>query len=96
MNWGEQVLRLDPYLQPTARSLVDAISRFFATHAFARCQFYDSEAAALLGVNGEQLRQAKYELMRKVYICELPKRGNGKPCYGLRLGTKVNNDDEAA
>jgi len=67
MNWGEQVLRLDPYLQPTARS-----SRFFATHAFARCQFYDSEAAALLGVNGEQLRQAKYKLMRKGYLCELP------------------------
>ena len=96
MNWGEQVLRLDPYLLPTTRSLVDAISRFFATHAFARCQFYDSEAAALLGVTGEQLRQAKYELLRRGYLCELPARGNGKPTYGLRLGVKAKKDNEAA
>jgi len=70
---------------------VDAISRFFATHASARCAFYDNEAAALTGVSSEVMRQAKYELLRKGYLCELPARGNGKPTYGLRLGTKVNN-----
>ena len=95
MNWGEQVLRLNPHMPPTTRGLVHAISKFFATHAHARCQFYDSEAAALLGISGEQLRQAKYELLRKHYLCELPARGNGKPTYGLRLGAKAK-DNEAA
>src|SRR5215813_411213 len=87
MNWAEQVLRLDPYLQPTTRSLVDTISRFFATHASARCQFYDSEAAALLGVTGEQLRQAKYELLRRAIFvnCLLAVTASPLTGYGSAL-----------
>src|SRR5262249_33976609 len=96
LNWAEQILRLEPHLLPTTRELIHVISKYFAVHASARCRFFDHEMRALLGASTELLRQAKRELLDRGYLVELPKPGNGRPVYGLRLGTKRNSDDEAA
>jgi hypothetical protein len=91
-GWAEHVLRMDPYLAPNTRRLADLIARFFI--AFNKCSFFDHEAAALLGVNGDDLRAAKNELLRKGYLQELPSAGR-KPAYQLRFARAIRDGETA-
>jgi hypothetical protein len=84
---------MDPHLAPNARRLADLISRFFI--AFNKCSFFDHEASALLGINGDDLRTAKLELIRKGYLEELPSAGR-KPAYRLRFAHPVRDNEEVA
>jgi hypothetical protein len=86
MNWGERVLRADPHLTVTARQLVDVISRFFATHAYAYCSFHDVEAGGLIGVSSAQIRAARIELEERNFLRPLHRPNGKQPRYRLCFG----------
>jgi hypothetical protein len=97
MNWGERVLRADPHLTVTARQLIDVISRFFATHAYAYCSFFDSEAAGLIGVSSAQIAAARRELEAKHFLHPLHHPGGKpRPRYALRMGYPMPAEDGEA
>jgi hypothetical protein len=93
MTWAERVVAADPFLSRNAYDLVQLIARYFSTNALSQCSFYDSEAACLLGITAGQLRDARYELMRKNFLAEITFPGQ-KSRYALKPGLHraVGND----
>lgn len=83
MSWLDQV-RSDPALSQQAKRLASIIEQKFTAYG-NRADFYDSDACIQMALAPSEIREFRYELMKKNYLHPL-RMGDNRPAYRLGFG----------